>query len=98
MDMNGKIFLVNLFFKFSLYRPHEICLNGKTALYNDDTLNERINLLNNENIRTYIFWECEVVKALEDNPQMSLFFDELPDTGPLFPRDAFHGFIIFLIF
>nr|CAD2209258.1 unnamed protein product [Meloidogyne enterolobii] len=22
---------------------------------------------------------------------MSLFFDELPDIGPLFPRDAFHG-------
>uniref|UniRef100_A0A914MNU5 DNA-directed DNA polymerase n=2 Tax=Meloidogyne TaxID=189290 RepID=A0A914MNU5_MELIC len=74
-----------------LYRPHEICLNGKTALYNDDTLNERITLLKNENIRTYIFWECEVVKALENNPQMSLFFDELPDIGPLFPRDAFHG-------
>uniref|UniRef100_A0A1I8BHT5 DNA-directed DNA polymerase n=1 Tax=Meloidogyne hapla TaxID=6305 RepID=A0A1I8BHT5_MELHA len=74
-----------------LYRSHEICLNGKTALYNKDSLNERINLLMNEKIRTYIFWECEVNKAMEDDPQMKLYFNELPDIGPLFPRDAFHG-------
>nr|CAD2208735.1 unnamed protein product [Meloidogyne enterolobii] len=92
LRLDGFIKEKNIAIEFlGLYRPHEICLNGKTALYNNDNLNERINLLKNEHIRTYTFWECEVIKALEDNPQMALFFDELPDIGPLFPQDAFHG-------
>uniref|UniRef100_A0A914M031 DNA-directed DNA polymerase n=1 Tax=Meloidogyne incognita TaxID=6306 RepID=A0A914M031_MELIC len=74
-----------------LYRQHELCLNGKTALYNKDKLEERINLLKEEGICTYTFWECEANKALEDDPRMALFFAQLSDSGPLFPRDSFHG-------
>uniref|UniRef100_A0A914P579 DNA-directed DNA polymerase n=1 Tax=Meloidogyne incognita TaxID=6306 RepID=A0A914P579_MELIC len=74
-----------------LYRPHEICLNGKTALYNQDKLNERIKLLEEQDIKTKIIWECNVYKKLEIDPEMKLFFDALPDIGPLFPRDSFHG-------
>nr|CAD2193113.1 unnamed protein product [Meloidogyne enterolobii] len=74
-----------------LYRPHEVCLNGKTALYNKDKLDERIRLLKEAGIWTIAVWECEVMKDLEECPEMSLFFDTLPDVGPLYPRDAFHG-------
>nr|CAD2191442.1 unnamed protein product [Meloidogyne enterolobii] len=74
-----------------LYQPHEICLNGKTALYNNDKLNERIQLLKEIGIWTIIIWECEVLEELEEDDEMTLFFDTLPDIGPLFPRDAFHG-------
>nr|CAD2207804.1 unnamed protein product [Meloidogyne enterolobii] len=74
-----------------LYRPHEVCLNGKTALYNKDKLYERVRLLNEEGIWTTAVWECEVREELAGDPEMSLFFDTLPDIGPLYPRDAFHG-------
>nr|CAD2176394.1 unnamed protein product [Meloidogyne enterolobii] len=74
-----------------LYRPHEICLNGKTSLYNKDKLDERIRLLKEAGIWTIPVWECEVMKDLEECPEMSQFFDKLPDIGPLYPRDAFHG-------
>jgi len=83
---------LNNFYQCSLYRQHELCLNGKTALYNKDKLEERINLLKEEGICTYTFWECEANKALEDDPRMALFFAQLSDSGPLFPRDSFHGF------
>uniref|UniRef100_A0A1I8B827 DNA-directed DNA polymerase n=1 Tax=Meloidogyne hapla TaxID=6305 RepID=A0A1I8B827_MELHA len=74
-----------------LYRPHEICLNGKTAMYNRDKLIERLRLLKAEGIIPIFVWECDVNKTLEEDSEMSLFFNALPDIGPLFPRDAFHG-------
>lgn len=86
----GIKYLLILLLFLSLYQPHEICLNGKTALYNNDKLNERIQLLKEIGIWTIIIWECEVLKELEEDDEMTLFFDTLPDIGPLFPRDAFH--------
>nr|CAD2200857.1 unnamed protein product [Meloidogyne enterolobii] len=74
-----------------LYQPHEICLNGKTALFNRDKLAERIILIKEKNIIPHIMWECDVYKKLEEDKELALFFDALPDIGPLFPRDSFHG-------
>jgi len=88
-----KIMLCIIYY-FSLYKPHEICLNGKTALYNNDKIKERRRLIKEEGMRPLMIWECQARKQLEEDEEMALFFNEMIDTGPLFPRDAFH--VIFL--
>jgi hypothetical protein len=73
-----------------LYKPHEVCLNGKTSLLNRDLLEERERLLLKKGFRVLLYWECEVLKSLKTDLDMAEFFDEHDDpVGPLFPRDAF---------
>nr|CAD2205759.1 unnamed protein product [Meloidogyne enterolobii] len=73
-----------------LYKPNDICLNGKTALYNRDKMKERRRLIQEAGMRPLMVWECTIRKQLEEKEDMAFFFNELPDIGPLFPRDAFH--------
>jgi hypothetical protein len=74
----------------SLYKPHEVCLNGKTALMNWDELAERKRQLQQLGFRVLYFWECKVLERLKMDLEMAEFFDEQEEqVGPLFPRDAF---------
>uniref|UniRef100_A0A914H722 DNA-directed DNA polymerase n=1 Tax=Globodera rostochiensis TaxID=31243 RepID=A0A914H722_GLORO len=36
-------------------------------------------------------WECEVKEQLKKNKEMKRFFDNVPDKGPINPRDAYSG-------
>jgi G:T-mismatch repair DNA endonuclease (very short patch repair protein) len=75
---------------YSLYKEHDICLNGKTALFNRDKDGNRKRLLVEAGYRVHFVWECEVLARLATDPEMAEFFDEQTDGGgPLFPRDAF---------
>jgi hypothetical protein len=74
----------------SLYKPDEICLNGKTSLFNRDQLEERKRLLKKSGFRSLFFWECQVHAQKTKDTEMAKFFDEQEEqVGPLFPRDAF---------
>jgi hypothetical protein len=76
---------------YSLYKEHDICLNGNTALYNRDKDEERKRLLVEAGYRVFFVWECSVLAQLATDLEMAEFFDEQTDGGgPLFPRDAFH--------
>ena len=74
---------------YSLFKPDEICLNGKTALYNMDCLKKRIEQLKSIGIVPLPVWECTVLDQLEKDAEMANFFASLPNVGPLYPRDAF---------
>uniref|UniRef100_A0A1I8C264 DNA-directed DNA polymerase n=1 Tax=Meloidogyne hapla TaxID=6305 RepID=A0A1I8C264_MELHA len=54
-------------------------------------MNERRKHIKEAGMRPLMVWECKFRKQLEEDVDMALFFNELPDIGPLFPRDAFHG-------
>jgi hypothetical protein len=73
----------------SLYKPHELCLNGKTALFLRDELDERKRQLREMGFRVLCYWECKVQERLKTDLDMAEFFDEHEVVGPLFPRDAF---------
>jgi len=74
---------------FSLYKPEEICLNGKTALYNQDEQRERAEAIRAAGLSLIQIRECRVLERLEWDEEMAQFFDSLPIVGPLLPRDGF---------
>ncbi|CAK5010548.1 unnamed protein product [Meloidogyne enterolobii] len=53
-------------------------------------MKERRRLIQEAGMRPLMVWECTIRKQLEEKEDMAFFFNELPDIGPLFPRDAFH--------
>jgi len=53
-------------------------------------MKERRRCIKGAGMVPFMVWECNIRKQLEENEDMAFFFNELPDIGPLFPRDAFH--------
>ena len=41
----------------------------------------------------FFFWECQIERKIQKDPEMRLIMNEYPAIGPLLPRDAFQGFI-----
>ena len=64
-------------------------MNGKTAMYNRDLLEERKRKIREAGLELMLFWECDVLAQLEADEEMAAFFASLIDTGPIFPRDGF---------
>ena len=75
---------------YSLYNQNEICLNGKTALYNQDAIEKRKNQLEKLGFSVRLVWECNVMKMLNVNHEMAEFFNQqIHSVGPLIPREGF---------
>ena len=66
-------------------------VNDKTMeqLY-EDTM-EKVCYLEKQGFEVKQMWECELVKEMEQDEDMSAYFEEYDIVDPLQPRDAFYG-------
>ncbi len=64
---------------------------GKTPkqLFNETIA--RKETLENAGYKVEMIWECDVYRQLKVDPQMKVFFNNLPDSSPLKFQDAFFG-------
>ena len=58
-------------------------------LYNDTK--KKVKFLKDQGFRVVEKWGCELKKELEEDEEMSQFFDQNEIIDPLQPRDAFYG-------
>ena len=56
----------------------------------EDTL-EKVCRLKDEGFQVIEMWECDLVKEMEHDEDMRLYFEEYELVDPLQPRDAFYG-------
>ncbi|KAH7662610.1 hypothetical protein AAVH_43428, partial [Aphelenchoides avenae] len=68
------------------------CPNNKTAEQNFAETQARAKEIE-KHYRMLTVWECEVARELKKprNEEMRAFFHDLPDFGPIRPRDSFFG-------
>ncbi|KAF7627182.1 DNA_pol_B_2 domain-containing protein [Meloidogyne graminicola] len=85
---------------FSLYKPNEICLNGKTSMYNIDKNKERRKLIIEAGMRPLMIWECTGGRTgphclkcdLEENGFSEKYEITCYDVVSLYPAVNFYGF------
>jgi hypothetical protein len=66
------------------------CVSGKTAEYEYSKTMERLEKIRGV-MRVDTYWTCEIKKQMKENPEMKKYMDEIPDKGPINPRDAYFG-------
>ena len=65
--------------------------NGLTADESFQKTVEKVETIKNLGYVVKEFWECEVNRMLEQDPEMKLFFDSVEIQDPIDPRDGFYG-------
>ena len=56
----------------------------------EDTM-EKVCYLEKQGFEVIQMWECELVKKMEQDEDMAVYFEEYDVVDPLQPRDAFYG-------
>ena len=56
----------------------------------EDTF-EKVCYLKEQGFRVVEMWECDLIKEMEQDEDMAVYFEEYDIVDPLQPRDAFYG-------
>jgi hypothetical protein len=72
-------------------RDDMILPNGKTAGYQRERDQRRMEFIRTKVPKVLIFWECEIQAMLRDDPEMKESFENYLDEGPLNIRSCFYG-------
>ena len=66
-------------------------VNGKTMEQLFEDTCEKVMRLEKEGFEVKQMWECELIKKMKQDEDMTAYFEEYDIVDPLQPRDAFYG-------